>query len=99
MALPCQLAAIVASLVGMALWPPQSGALLLVPLLHQDGSSVAVLARAGGAMLLGNGPVPNSLVVVGDRTRIAQRIPAGDVLILAAPAAGCGPIKALGSLT
>lgn len=50
-------------------------------------------------MLLGNGPVPNSLVVVGDRTRIARRIPAGDVLILAAPAAGCGTIKVLGSLT
>lgn len=85
-----QFAAITASLLGMALWPPSSGALLLVPLLHQNVGSVAMLARASGAMLLDKGPLPASLVVIGDRARIARQDAAGDVLILAAWPAGCG---------
>ena len=89
--------AISASLLGMALWPPRSGAMMLVPL-HQNVASVATLARAGGAMLLGKGPFPGSLVVVGNRAQIARHIPTGDVLILASLPTGCGDASALETL-
>jgi hypothetical protein len=88
-------AAITTSLVGMALSPPRSGAMLLVPLLHQNVDSVAILARASGAMLVGKGPLPGSLVVVGDRSRIAGHFPTGGVLILASLPTGCGDPSAL----
>ena len=89
-----QATAIVFAFIGMALWPPRTGPLLLVPLLQQDTGTVVTLARAGGAMLLGTGPLPGSLIVSGDRLRIARLIHRWDVIILASPSAGCGKATA-----
>jgi len=95
MVLSLHAATLTVALLGMALWPPRSGAMLLVPLVHQNVGSVAMLARAGGAMLLGKGPFPGSLVVVGDRAQIARQIRTGDVLILASLPTGCGDASML----
>jgi len=49
-------------------------------------------------MLLGKGPFPGSLVVVGNRAQIARHIPTGDVLILASLPTGCGDPSVLETL-
>ena len=85
-----QIAAAVVALVALPLWPPSSGELLLVPLPGSDPHAMVGAALAAGARLLGTGPFPNSLVVVGDRSGIAGRVSPWRVLITAAPPAGCG---------
>lgn len=88
MLVPAQIAAAVIALAALALWPPASGAMLLVPL-GSDAGTVATIALAGGAALLDTGPFPGSLVVVGDRARIARQITGWSIVITAAPSAGC----------
>lgn len=72
------------------LWPPLSGRFLLVPVGGSDRNALALAAWAGGAALLDRGPLPGSLVVVGDRAALARHSGWRTFLILAAPAAGCG---------
>jgi hypothetical protein len=88
MLIPAQIATATFGLVVLTMWPPASGSMLVVPLV-QDGGAAMQGALAGGAALLGTGPFPGSLVVVGDRARIAPRV-AWNVVIMAAPPAGCG---------
>ena len=88
MLIPAQIATATFGLVALTVWPPESGSMLLVPL-GQDGGAAVQGALAGGAALLGAGPFPGSLVVVGDRARIAPRV-AWNIVIMAAPPAGCG---------
>ncbi|WP_243644592.1 hypothetical protein [Sphingomonas sp. PP-CE-1A-559] len=88
MLIPAQIAAATFGLAVLTMWPPASGSMLVVPL-GQDGGAAMQGALAGGAALLGTGPFPGSLVVVGDRARIAPRV-AWNVVIMAAPPAGCG---------
>ena len=88
MLIPAQIATATFGLVALTMWPPASGSMLLVPL-DQDGGAAVQGALAGGAALLGAGPIPGSLVVVGDRARIAPQV-AWNIVILAAPPAGCG---------
>lgn len=88
--LATQVAASVSALLGLALWPPATGEMMLVPLDGEDVGAVATLAVAGGATLLGNGPLPGSLVVIGDRATIAAVPKAWPMLIVAAPPAACG---------
>ena len=82
--------ATIIAIVGMTLWPPASGEMLLVPVTGTDANIVAKTALAGGAMLLGAGPVRGSMVVVGDRSRIMHAISSWDIVVTAAPPAGCG---------
>ena len=89
MLVPAQIVAATFGLVALTMWPPASGSMLLVPL-GSDGGATVRGALAGGAALLGAGPFPGSLVVVGDRARIAPRV-AWNTVIMAAPPAGCGP--------
>lgn len=96
MMIAIQAVVVSAALVALTLSPPASGKLLLVP---WDGTAPADIldgALAGGAALLGPGPLPGSLVVIGDRLRIARQLGKRRVLILAGPTAGCGPIDAPG---
>ncbi|MBO9714978.1 MAG: hypothetical protein J7495_18850 [Sphingomonas sp.] len=76
-----------AGLVLLALWPPVRGAMIVVPLSGQAAD--AVLALEGGARLLGEGPLPGSLVVTGNRVKLAAALK-GRALLLAAPAMLCG---------
>ncbi len=95
--IPLQGATAMLALVAFTMWPPSSGAMLLVPLASGSLDSVAKIALAGGATLLGAGPLPGSLVVVGNRSRIFQQIRAWDVVLMAAPPAGCGNRVATGA--
>lgn len=82
----------IAAGTGMALlaaWPPPTGRLLLVPLRAQSAPALVAEAVDGGARLLGQGPLPGSQVVIGDRSAIARHLP-WSVLVAAAPPAGCG---------
>lgn len=76
----------------LTLWPPSSGKLLLVPLGGESIGEVAEVALAGGAPLLGRGPFPGSLIVVGERANVARQINSWSIIIMAAPPAGCGTI-------
>ena len=77
--------------LGLTLLPPARGAMLLVPL---RGASAIRFARARGAVLIRRGWIPGSVVVLGDRDRLAREPMA--VLAVAADAAGCGnfPVRA-----
>ena len=88
--LSMQVATCAAALIALTLWPPASGAMLLVPLDGENVGVVATLAVASGAKLLGKGPLPGSLVVVGDRAAIIAVPKAAPLLIVAAPPAACG---------
>lgn len=72
----------------LAFWPPERGPMLLVP---ASGDPVEAInaAVAGGAALIGQGPVPGSIVVSGDRGRISDGIVGRAMLLVAAPPAGC----------
>lgn len=78
------------ALAALMLWPPVSGAMLVVPLGGGDPGLIARIALAGGAVLLEAGPLPGSMIVVGDRARIATRLTSWRIIIVAAPPAGCG---------
>lgn len=80
----------VVALSGMALYPPAHGRILLIPLGDRHAAAAPRLAFAAGATLLGRGPLPDSWVVVGERTRIVAQMRGWDMLLLAAPSAGCG---------
>ncbi|WP_240500113.1 hypothetical protein [Sphingomonas montana] len=88
--IPIQGAIAVIAVLGLTMWPPAAGAMLLVPLGTGDANMAAKMALAGKAVLIGMGPFPGSLVVSGDRSRIADQVPYWKVLILAAPPAACG---------
>lgn len=68
--------------------PPTAGRLLLIPVGAGDATRLVRDALSGGARLIDSGPIPGSLVVQGDRARLAATL--GAVLIIAAPQAGCG---------
>ena len=80
---------VAAALALLAFWPPRRGAMLLVPLRGTLAQTVNA-ALAGHASLLGQGPVPGSIVVFGDRARLVAAIGNKAVVVLAAPATGCG---------
>jgi hypothetical protein len=75
-----------------ALLPPAHGAILLLPLGRgsDDGDAVARWSIAAGAQLLGPGPLPGSLVVVGDRGALAAAAWRHRSLIVTGAFAGCG---------
>ena len=78
------------ALLAVALAPPQSGGMILIPLTPHAARLVAKLALEGGASLSSNGPVPGSIIVVGDRdARIVPLLREG-IVTLAASSKGCG---------
>lgn len=79
----------IVALVVATMWPPVSGDMLLIPIGGADANRVARKAVAGGAALLGAGPFRGSMVVTGDRARIEHEIGSWDIVVLAAPPAGC----------
>lgn len=95
-AILAQAAAAMAAMLALALWPPVSGKLLLVPIAGGDANAMARIARSGGAALIGAGPLPGSLVVVGDRAAVVAHLPLFTALVMAAPAAACGTAAAPG---
>jgi hypothetical protein len=91
--LTCQIA-VIASLLGLlALAPPRHGVLWLVDPSGNAGPSIQI-ALSHGARLLGTGPLPGSIIVVGDRAALGRAVRAAGIVMLAAPFAGCGPAPA-----
>lgn len=89
MLLTAQVALGFAALAAMGMYPPAQGRILLVPLADRHADAAARVALSAGAALLGRGPFPGSWVVVGERARIAARVDGWDMLLVAAPPAGC----------
>ncbi|MEG3163180.1 hypothetical protein U1701_01090 [Sphingomonas sp. PB2P19] len=87
-----QTAGVVIGLAGLALAPPASGRMLLVPLTPQGAADLIPLALRSGGLLLGAGPLPHSYVVVGDGARLAAATAGHAIVRVAAPAAGCGDV-------
>ena len=85
------------TLVVATLWPPVSGRMLLIPLTGADRNATTVVALAGGARLVGAGPLPGSMVIVGDRARIMRQGQRGRFAAMAAPPAGCGDPGPIGT--
>lgn len=71
--------------------PPVKGAYLMLAL-HSD-TQTARIAIDHGALLLGRGPVPGSLIVLGERSRLRAPAWRAGILLLAAPAALCGKLS------
>ncbi len=88
--LAVQLVAVSASLAAIALYPPEQGTMLLIPV--WPGAEHRLTARAveAGALLVDRGPLPNSLVVSGARSAILPTMLSSGVLTVSGPAAGCG---------
>lgn len=80
----------IAVLASISLYPPAQGRILMIPLLDRDANATARVALLAEARLLGRGPLPGSMVVIGDRAQIAAGLHAWDMLLVAAPPAGCG---------
>lgn len=85
-----QATAAIIAMLALPMWPPASGAMLLVPVTGGDANDMARIALEGGAALIGPGPLPGSLVVRGDRAAIVAHIPDVAAIVVAAPATACG---------
>lgn len=94
-ALGLQLFVAVAVLACAAGIPPRSGPILLVSLAGASTAAMVNLARGQGATLEGLGRLPGSLVVRGERDRLAPAMLRLGVLPLAAPPFLCatGPAQ------
>ncbi|MFD1786869.1 hypothetical protein ACFSC3_04715 [Sphingomonas floccifaciens] len=84
--------AIALVIVAIAFWPPQRGAMLMIPLSGHAATAVDV-ALAGHASLIGMGPLPGSMVVLGDRAMLGGPALDRGILLLAAPRAICGAVQ------
>lgn len=85
-----QVAGILLGLGALAFSPPAEGAIFLLPVGAQAQAATLPAALAGDARLIGPGPLPHSLIVYGDRARLAAAARDRSIFILAAPFAACG---------
>lgn len=88
-----QMVTVVAILAAVALYPPAKGTMILVPIWPGADRGLAAHAIEAGAQLVDAGPLPHSLVVSGVRAMIAPVMLSRGVLIVTAPASGCGVKK------
>ncbi|MET0309755.1 MAG: hypothetical protein ABW023_13695 [Sphingomonas sp.] len=92
-AVALQIAGVVTAMLVAALYPPTHGRMILVPL--WPGAERGMIARAldSKALLVGSGPLPNSFVVLADRSAVIGPMLRRGVAVLAAPPAACGEKK------
>lgn len=86
-----QVSGVFVMLVMLAFAPPTKGAYLL--LAFDAHAQVARIAIDHDALLLGPGPVPGSLIVFGERSRLFMPAWRAGIVMLAAPSAVCGKIS------
>ncbi len=84
-----QAAVALCALLLLAFAPPVAGSFLLVPLTQGAAAGLAALAIERGGAITGMGPLPGSLIVVGDRATLASAMLNRGVLPLAAPSLLC----------
>lgn len=80
---------IVAALVMVWLAPPARGRILLAPIDGGDAARMVRVARAAGALVIGPGSMPASMVVDGARAPLVAAMLRERILVLAASGAGC----------
>ena len=88
--LAAQFAAALGGLGVLVLAPPARGFQLLVPFGASARARMLPLALEHGALLVGRGPLPGSIVVRGTHAALGHPLAAAGILMLAAPAAACG---------
>ena len=74
----------------VALAPPAQGTMLLIPMTGLPQGQVTALALAHGATVVQRGPLASSLIVYGERDRLAWPLARMGVLTLSGGATGCG---------
>ena len=85
-----QVSLALAALVAIDLAPPTSGPILLLSASGMQQCRLVYLATESGALPIGSGPLPGSIVVQGERSALAKAaLPAG-VLVLADSSRLCG---------
>ncbi|MES2451639.1 MAG: hypothetical protein V4610_13840 [Pseudomonadota bacterium] len=84
-----QVAGILLVFAMLAFCPPATGRMILIPL-GGDSAQALSTALASGASLVGRGPFAGSVVIDGRRGDFVNTLYRHHVLMLAAPAAGCG---------
>ena len=90
MTLPAQLLLGCAALAVMMLAPPADGPILIVSLSREAPGDIARWAIAQDVRLLGVGPLPNSMVVVGSRSALFEAAIRHGGLLMTGAFAGCG---------
>jgi len=81
---------VVATAVLALVAPPADGEMLLVPIGTELSRHAVAIAVDHGALLVGRGPLPGSVVVAGRRTAMLSSMLQAGVLVFAAPPVGCG---------
>ena len=77
------------ALGAIAVWPPQSGAMLMLSPTGNEAGAINSALSAGGR-LLAQGPFPRSVIVTGDYRRLRHALAGRGTILLAAPAVLCG---------
>jgi len=88
--LVAQAVLIVGALAAAILAPPREGMMLVVPIASARPGITARWAMTAGAALVAPGPVAGSLIIWGDRKRLAPAALRHASLLMAAPPAACG---------
>lgn len=83
---------VLCGLVGLYAVPPAQGRMLLVPLSAQGRAALAAVAVDHGARLVAAGPWAGSLLVDGQRDRLAGPLLRHGVVALSSAARGCGDV-------
>jgi hypothetical protein len=76
----------------LAIAPATKGSMLLVSIKERPPGELIALALARGASLIQRGPLPSSVIVYGERSRLLVPLAREGVLTLAGGAAGCRPV-------
>ncbi|MHA6722588.1 hypothetical protein [Sphingomonas sp. RS2018] len=79
-----------ATIMAAAIAPPARGRMLVVPMWTAGEGDAVRIALGNGALLLDRGPIARSIVVDGDRTRLAGPLVAAGMALTSAPSGGCG---------
>lgn len=78
------------ALAALALTPPAQGRMMIVSLNGQSPGEIAAWAVRDEVRIVGGGPLPGSLIVQANAGALAGTALRHGVVVMAAPAAGCG---------
>lgn len=84
-----QIVVVFAMLALLIVWPPASGAMMVIPLRGSSQSSLLNLALGHKATLLGTARMTGFLIIDGDRAALAPALWNARTLLVAAPRALC----------
>ena len=88
-----QILLIVASLLLLAFWPADEGAMIAVPLTHQAAVKLLPSVLTGETTIVAKGPFEGSFVLQGKRDAIRAALRGQSTLVLAAPRSGCAGVR------